>query len=61
MGRMLGGAAERRFTVVRVVWRGIDWAGSPVGWFGRCLSEVGVTVEIVREGGVTCAGGRVDE
>ena len=48
MGRMLDGATEGRFTVVR--WCGeIDWPGSPVGWFGRCLSEVGVTVEALRE------------
>ena len=40
----------------------IDWPGSPVGWFGRCLSEVGVTVEVLRDRGVTLlVGGLMDD
>ncbi|MFD9665757.1 hypothetical protein ACFWAY_29725 [Rhodococcus sp. NPDC059968] len=47
---MLDDAANGRFTMVQVV-REIDWPGSPVAWIERYVSEVGVTVEALRDKG----------
>lgn len=50
LDRMLDDAARGRFTVVRVVWRD-RLARFGVAWIERYLSQVGVTVEILRDRG----------
>ena len=50
LDRMLDDAAESRFTVVRVVWRD-RLARFGVAWIERYLSQVGVTVEVLRDKG----------
>ncbi|TQC39153.1 hypothetical protein EEB14_57870 [Rhodococcus sp. WS4] len=47
---MLDDAAKGRFTVVRVVWRD-RLARFGVAWIDRYLSQVGVTVEVLRDKG----------
>ncbi|MDH6282462.1 recombinase family protein [Prescottella agglutinans] len=50
LDRMLDDAADGRFTVVRVVWRD-RLARFGVAWIERYLSQVGVTVEVLRDRG----------
>jgi predicted site-specific integrase-resolvase len=50
LDRMLDDAAKGRFTVVRVVWRD-RLARFGVAWMERYLSQVGVTVEVLRDKG----------
>ena len=50
LNRLLNDAAERRFTVVRVVWRD-RLARFGVGWIERYLSVCGVSVEALHDRG----------
>src|SRR5574340_1600797 len=61
LDRMLDDAAKGRFTVVRVVWRD-RLARFGVARIERYLSQVGVTVEVMRErGDMSLAGELMDD